>query len=53
MLKGRLATYPGRVRVVVHDPIDTSALADVDPAVFAERVKAVIAPAVEQDVAPR
>jgi 1-acyl-sn-glycerol-3-phosphate acyltransferase len=53
MLKGRLATYPGRVRVVVHDPIDTSALADVDPAVFAERVKAVIAPAAEQDVAPR
>ena len=27
MRKGRLATYPGRVRVVVHDPIDTTGLA--------------------------
>ena len=32
---------------------DTSALAGVDPAEFAERVKAVIAPVAEQDVAPR
>ena len=27
MLKGRLATYPGDVRLVVHAPIDTSGLA--------------------------
>lgn len=51
MLKGRLATYPGHVRLVVHDPIDTSALAGTDPRDFAERVRQVIAPAAELDVA--
>ena len=30
MLKGRLATYPGRVRLVVHEPIDTRGLEDMD-----------------------
>ncbi len=47
MLKGRLATYPGRVRLIVHDPIDTTGLADTDPRAFGERVRAVIAPAAE------
>jgi 1-acyl-sn-glycerol-3-phosphate acyltransferase len=50
MLKGRLATYPGHVRLVVHDPIDTSHLAGSDPRTFAEQVRAVIAPAAEADV---
>jgi 1-acyl-sn-glycerol-3-phosphate acyltransferase len=53
MLKGRLATYPGHVRLVVHEPIDTRSLADADPRVareFAARVRDVIAPAAESDV---
>jgi 1-acyl-sn-glycerol-3-phosphate acyltransferase len=51
MLKGRLATYPGRVRLVVHDPIDTSALAGTDPRGFGERVRQIIVPIAESDVA--
>jgi 1-acyl-sn-glycerol-3-phosphate acyltransferase len=51
MLKGRLATYPGHVRLLVHDPIDTSALAGSDPREFAERVRQRIAPDAELDVA--
>ena len=51
MLKGRLATYPGDVRLVVHDPIDTRGLEDTDPKAFAERVRAVIAPDAESDLA--
>ena len=50
MLKGRLATYPGRVRLVVHDPIDTSELSGTDPKVFAARVRQIIAPEAESDV---
>ena len=50
MLKGRLATYPGHVRLVVHDPIDTSSLAGSDPRAFAERVRHIIAPDAESDV---
>jgi 1-acyl-sn-glycerol-3-phosphate acyltransferase len=53
MLKGRLATYPGRVQLVVHDPIDTTDLAGSDPKVFAERIKQIIAPDAETDVAAR
>jgi 1-acyl-sn-glycerol-3-phosphate acyltransferase len=49
MLKGRLATYPGRVRLVVYDPIDTSGLAGTDPKAFAERVRQIIAPDAESD----
>jgi 1-acyl-sn-glycerol-3-phosphate acyltransferase len=49
MLKGRLATYPGRVRLVVHEPIDTTGLADADPKAFGERVRALIAPAAESE----
>ena len=51
MLKGRLATYPGRVRLVVHEPIDTSTLTGTDRKAFGERVRQVVAPAAEQDVA--
>jgi hypothetical protein len=54
MLKGRLATYPGRVTLVVHEPIDTSDVAGGDPRAaraFAARVREVIAPAAESDVA--
>ena len=50
MLKGRLATYPGQVRLIVHEPIDTHGLVDADPAAaraFAARVRDVIAPAAE------
>ncbi len=50
MLKGRLATYPGHVRLVVHEPIDTSGLAGSDPRAFAERVRHIIAPDAETDV---
>jgi 1-acyl-sn-glycerol-3-phosphate acyltransferase len=50
MLKGRLATYPGAVRLVVHDPIDTRELAGLDPKEFGERVRRVIAPDAESDV---
>jgi 1-acyl-sn-glycerol-3-phosphate acyltransferase len=54
MLKGRLATCPGEVKLIVHEPIDTQALTDADPAAaraFAARVRDVIAPAAESDVA--
>ena len=50
MLKGRLATYPGRVKLVIHDPIDTRGMEDVEPRAFAERVRQVLAPAAESDV---
>jgi 1-acyl-sn-glycerol-3-phosphate acyltransferase len=53
MLKGRLATYPGRVTLVVHEPIDTSGVAGGDPRAaraFAARVHDMIAPDAEADV---
>jgi 1-acyl-sn-glycerol-3-phosphate acyltransferase len=50
MLKGRLATYPGEVRLVVHDPIATDGMAGVDPKEFGERVRRVIAPDAESDL---
>jgi 1-acyl-sn-glycerol-3-phosphate acyltransferase len=53
MLKGRLATYPGRVKLIVHEPIDTDALTDADPRTardFAARVREVIVPVAESDV---
>jgi 1-acyl-sn-glycerol-3-phosphate acyltransferase len=50
MLKGRLATYPGHVTLVVHEPIDTRPLAGTDPKAFGERVRAVIAPDAESDL---
>jgi 1-acyl-sn-glycerol-3-phosphate acyltransferase len=54
MLKGRLATYPGHVKLVVHEPIDTTGLAGGDPRAaraFASRVRGVIAPDAESDIA--
>ena len=50
MLKGRLATYPGRVRLVVHEPIDTRGLQDMDAKEFGERIRLIIAPDAESDV---
>ena len=50
MLKGRLATYPGSVRLIVHDPIDTRELSGLDPKEFGERVRRVIAPDAESDL---
>ena len=50
MLKGRLATYPGRVHLTVHEPIDTSSLAGTDPREFGERVRAVLQADAERDV---
>jgi 1-acyl-sn-glycerol-3-phosphate acyltransferase len=50
MLKGRLTTYPGSVRLVVHDPIDTRELAGLDPKEFGDRVRRVIAPDAESDL---
>jgi len=52
MLKGRLTTYPGDVRLVIHDPIDTGGLSGTDPRAFGERVRRMIAPSAESDVAP-
>ena len=50
MLKGRLATYPGHVRLVVHDPIETTGLAGTDPKVFGERIRQIILGDAESDV---
>jgi 1-acyl-sn-glycerol-3-phosphate acyltransferase len=50
MLKGRLATYPGRVRVIVHAPIDTAGLKGSDPRALADRVRATIAGDAESDL---
>jgi len=49
MLKGRLTTYPGDVRLIVHEPIETQELAGTDPRRFGERVRTVIAPDAESD----
>ena len=49
MLKGRLATYPGAVRLVVHEPLDTSALAGTDPREFGERIRRILTPDAESD----
>ena len=49
MLKGRLATYPGAVHLVVHEPLDTSALAGTDPREFGERIRQIIRPDAEGD----
>jgi 1-acyl-sn-glycerol-3-phosphate acyltransferase len=51
MLKGRLATYPGHVRLVVHEPIPTEGMAGGDPRAFAERIRQVIVPDAQADVA--
>jgi 1-acyl-sn-glycerol-3-phosphate acyltransferase len=50
MLKGRLATYPGRVRLIVHEPIDTSSLSSTDRKAFARRVHEIVARGAEIDL---
>jgi len=50
MLKGRVTTYPGDVRLVVHEPIDTRGLAGSDPKEFGERVRRIIVPDAEADL---
>lgn len=49
MLKGRLATYPGRVRLIVHAPIETSQLAGSDSRELGERVRHIIKADAEVD----
>jgi 1-acyl-sn-glycerol-3-phosphate acyltransferase len=49
MMKGRLATYPGHVRLVVHDPIETAGFSGRDRREFAERVRQIIVPIAESD----
>jgi 1-acyl-sn-glycerol-3-phosphate acyltransferase len=49
MLKGRLATYPGRVKLVVHAPIETTGLSRSVAREFAERVREVLTPDAESD----
>ncbi len=52
MRKGRLMTCPGDVALVVHEPIDTSAVSEPAPSdvrALATRVRDVIAPAVEEE----
>lgn len=51
MAKGRLAAHPGRVRLVIHEPIDTAAMSGADPKAFGECVRAIIRPVAESDVA--
>jgi 1-acyl-sn-glycerol-3-phosphate acyltransferase len=50
MLKGRLTTYPGEVRLIVHEPIDTRGLVRSDAKAFGERVRRIIAPDAEADL---
>lgn len=47
MLKGRLMTCPGIVRLVVHEPVPTAGLARADARHLADEVRAVVARAVE------
>ena len=51
MLKNRLAVYPGRVRLIVHEPIDTTGMAVTEAKAFGQRVREIVAPVAEQDVA--
>ena len=47
MLKGRLTVQPGRVKLLVHEPIETSSLVNVDPREFAEQVRETVRKYVE------
>jgi len=49
MLKGRLATYPGNVTLVVHEPIEATSMSSADAKAFGERVRQIIKPAAESD----
>jgi 1-acyl-sn-glycerol-3-phosphate acyltransferase len=50
MLRGRVTSYPGDVRLVIHEPIDTRGLAGSDPKEFGERVRRIIVPDAEADL---
>ena len=50
MLKNRLAVYPGRVRLVVHDPIDAAGVAANDARTLNEQVRDLIRTEAECDV---
>lgn len=50
MLRGRLATYPGDVKLVIHDPIDTTGVTARASKAFGERVRQIIRPTAESDV---
>jgi 1-acyl-sn-glycerol-3-phosphate acyltransferase len=45
MLKGRLTTFPGHVRVTIHSPIDTRGLTREDARALAERTRAMVSSA--------
>jgi 1-acyl-sn-glycerol-3-phosphate acyltransferase len=47
MPKGRLAAHPAHVRLIVHEPIDTTHMRGTDAKVFGERVRQIIKPDVE------
>jgi 1-acyl-sn-glycerol-3-phosphate acyltransferase len=51
MRKGRLAVYPGHVRLLVHEPMETTGLAGADAKDFGERVRQIVRPVAESDVA--
>jgi 1-acyl-sn-glycerol-3-phosphate acyltransferase len=51
MWKGRLATYPGDVTLIVHDPIETQGMSGAHAKAFGERVRQIIKPDAESDVA--
>jgi len=50
MLKGRLTVQPGRVKLLVHEPIETSSLVNVGPREFAEQVRETVCKYVELDL---
>jgi 1-acyl-sn-glycerol-3-phosphate acyltransferase len=49
MLKGGLAAHPGHVRLVIHEPIDTTCLSASDARALAQRVRQVLTPDAESD----
>ena len=49
MLKGRLMTCPGDVTITVHDPISTEGVTREQAREFAERVRAIVRTAVDED----
>jgi 1-acyl-sn-glycerol-3-phosphate acyltransferase len=49
MLKGRLTTYPGDVKLVIHEPIETTGIGGGKAREFAERVRQVLTPDAESD----
>jgi 1-acyl-sn-glycerol-3-phosphate acyltransferase len=49
MLKGRLMTCPGEVTITVHDPIPTDGVTREQARDLAERVRAIVRTAVDED----